>query len=139
MGLYSGKYIAYEAGNRKDSEGDEREMREGMEWIKSLKVGDEVMINKSSHWNKNYYVKETVTKITPTGRIKISDGSQYTDEGYRYGDTDGYLEQVTAEKIELMERRELLFKINFDKFEGKLSSERLRLMLQWQEELRDMK
>jgi hypothetical protein len=124
-----------EAGNRKDSKGDEREMRENMEWIKNLKVGDEVMINKSSFWNKNYYDKATVTKITPTGRIKTSDGSEYTGEGYKYGDTSGYLEQVTAEKLELMERRELLYKINFDKFKGKLSAERLRLILEWQEEL----
>jgi hypothetical protein len=42
MGLYSGKHIAYEAGNRKDSKGDEREMK--LEECSVLKIGDKIMI-----------------------------------------------------------------------------------------------
>jgi hypothetical protein len=109
-------------------------VKKDIEWIKNLKVGDEVIISRWYYSGRNLF-KTTVNKITATGRIKTSDGSEYTAEGRKYGQTEGDLLQVTSELLDEIERKELLYKIDFEKFKKKLSSDRLKIILQWQEEL----
>jgi hypothetical protein len=107
-----------------------------MEWLKNIKVGDEIAVDCSSTWNRCLYLIHKVEKITPTGRIKLSDGSQYHPDGRRIGETYCYpLRQITPEILEIIKRRDLMRLIKSDKLIGSLSSERLEIMLKWQEEL----
>jgi hypothetical protein len=111
-------------------------MKKDFEWLKILKVGDEVAIDISNNWISNAYKVCKVEKITPSGRIKLDDGSQYQPSGRKIGDSYSYpLRQITPEILEIIERRNLMDKLKFDKFKGLLSAERLRILLQWQEEL----
>jgi len=54
------------------------------EWLKELKVGDEVVYDDGGHYSKRYNVI-TVNKITPTGIIKTSDGKSWSNEGGERG------------------------------------------------------
>ena len=112
-------------------------MREDVSWLKDLKPGDEVAIDNSGIWHRNYYVISKVTKITPTGRIKLENGRQFFKNGMEIGGSSYFspLRQITPEIREFIKRRELLGKLKFEKFAGLLSSERLEILLQWQEEL----
>lgn len=106
------------------------------EWLKELKVGDKVAVDNSDHWHRNNYSIHTVEKITPTGRIKLSSGSVYFPNGKKVGESYCYpLRQLTPEIIELVRRRRLMDKLNFNSFKGLLSSERLEILLEWQAEL----
>jgi hypothetical protein len=107
-----------------------------LEWFKKLKVGDDVVIDLSSMWNKDDYKLCKVEKITPTGRVKLNDGSQYQPDGKKIGESYCYpLMQVTQEILDAVERRRLMYQLKFDKFEGLLSIERLKILLEWQDEL----
>lgn len=112
-------------------------MRENNEWIKELNVGDEIAVDVSNVWHKNAYKRVTVTKVTPTGRIKTSDGNQYYADGRKIGGNSSFspLKQLTPEIVELIERRELLNGLKFDEFVDLLSSERLQTLREWQKEL----
>lgn len=112
-------------------------MFENNEWLKELKAGDEIVIDKSNFWNKNLYEKVTVVKITPTGRIKTSDGSQFHPDGREIGGSSDFspLREITPEILELIERRKLLKQLRFNEFVDLLSAERLRTLLDWQNEL----
>ena len=110
-------------------------MRDDMEWLKSVKVGDEIAISYSSPWRIGYAICK-VEKITPTGRIKLDNGTQYNADGEKIGDRYSHpLRQITPEILELIKRRSLMYKVKADKLIGMLSSERLEIMLKWQEEL----
>jgi hypothetical protein len=107
-----------------------------MEWLKNVKVGDEIVVDYSSTWNRYSYRIHKVEKITPTGRIKLDDGTQYQADGRKIGESYHFpLRQITPEILELIKRRELMYKIKTDRLIGMLSSERLEIMLKWQEEL----
>lgn len=112
-------------------------MKPDNEWIKELKIGDKIAIDKSNPWNRNVYKRVSVVKITPTGRIKTSDGSQFYADGREIGGNSYrcQLRQLTPELLELIERKELLYKLELGKFVGLLSLERLKVLLEWQEEL----
>lgn len=112
-------------------------MGEDMSWLKDLKLGDEVAVDNSSYWHRNSFVICKVVKITPTGRIKMDNGRQFHPDGKEIGVHSSFspLRKVTPEILELIKRKELLYKLKFDKFVGLLSSERLETLLQWQEEL----
>lgn len=50
------------------------------EWVKTLKVGDAVHV-----WEINKFVySDTVTRITPTGRIVLSKGDTFWPQGWIY-------------------------------------------------------
>ena len=111
-------------------------MNKDMEWLKNIKAGDEVAVDYSNMWSRYVYKIRKVEKITPTGRIKLDDDSYYDANGRKIGDRYNYpLCQITLEILELIKRRELMYKIKADKLIGMLSSERLEIMLKWQEEL----
>lgn len=111
-------------------------MNENMAWIKELKIGDKIAVDISSTWMRNNYKICTVEKITPTGRIKLSDGSQYQPDGKQIGTSYSYpLRQITPAILDIIKRRQLISKIDIDKFIGLLSVERLEILLQWQTEL----
>lgn len=107
------------------------------EWIKNLKVGDEIAIDISGRWNRNIYAKVTITKVTPTGRIKTSNGHQFYPDGREIGSNSALspLRQLTPKIIELIKRKELLDGLKFNEFAGLLSSERLHILREWQKEL----
>jgi hypothetical protein len=107
-----------------------------MEWLKSVKVGDEIVVDYSGIWHHNDYKIHKVEKITPTGRIRLDNGDQYAADGTKIGGRRDYLlRQITPEILELIKRRSLMYKVKADKLIGMLSSERLEIMLKWQEEL----
>jgi hypothetical protein len=108
-----------------------------LEWIKALKVGDEVAIDNSTSWHRHNYEIVTVVKITATGRIRTSKGSLYYPNGFVVGQNGSELKQITPEILEFIERRKLRYKLDFNKFEKMLNSERLKLLLEWQKELLD--
>lgn len=111
-------------------------MRKNEEWIKELKVGDEVAVLHNSFYSKNNYYILKVVKITPSGRLELSDGSKYMSDGKLIGAEYKYpLRQLTPEIINIVERRDRLSKIRFDLFKGGLSKERLDILLEWQDEL----
>lgn len=107
---------------------------DNMDWLKNLKPGDEIVVDQSNNWDRHKYKIEKVEKITPTGRIKLSDGSQYDPSGKRIGSYDRPLKQITPEILDIIERRKLISQLEFDKFKGLLSADRLRVLLEWQEE-----
>lgn len=111
-------------------------MVDNFDWLKTLKPGDEVAVDSCSHWHRNDYKICKIEKITSSGRIKLSDGDYYHPNGRKLG--GNYcrpLRQITPEILEIIERRKLISKLEFDKFKGKLNAERLNILLQWQEEL----
>jgi hypothetical protein len=111
-------------------------VQQDFEWLKTLKVGDEVALDLSDQWRRNHFKICTVAKIAPTGRIRLSDGSQYFPDGKEIGQFYRYpLRQITPQILEIIERRKLMGKLEFDKFKGLLSVERLETLLRWQEEL----
>lgn len=114
-------------------------MPEDFEWLKTLKVGDEVAVDNSDHWHKNHFSICKVVKITPAGRIKLSDGSQYQPSGRKIGGggyTHSYpLKKITPEILDIIERRKLMGCLRFDELKGFLDVEKLRILLQWQDEL----
>lgn len=88
-------------------------MGEDFAWLKTLKVGDEVAIDISNQWVSNNFKISKVVKITPTGRIKLYDGSQYYPNGIKIGDGYSYpLRQITPEILEIIERRHLMVDLN---------------------------
>ena len=117
------------------SKGD-GEVTRDMEWVKDLKPGDEVAVDKSGVYTRNSYQITKVEKITPTGRIKLYDGSQYYPNGRELGQSYSYpLKKITPEILEIIKRRDLMYKIkDVQKLIGSLSSERLEILLQWQAE-----
>ena len=77
-------------------------------WIKTLKVGDEVVLIKSSWRGSKYSIKE-VEKVTPTGRVVIG-GVTFLPNGTKWGGTTGYarIEPVTDEHRERIEEEKFL-------------------------------
>jgi len=102
-------------------------------WIKDLKVGDEVATVTPTWCTRNYSIQKVVA-ITPGGRIKLDGGECYHKNGVRLGG-GGEIEPVTPEILDVLERKRLYGMLNFEKFKGRLSVERLNILLQWQEEL----
>lgn len=64
-------------------------------WLKSLKVGDFVIINRST-WGKSIYSVGCINKITPKGWIVI--GKIYFKDGESCGEISRRLEEYTEEK-----------------------------------------
>jgi hypothetical protein len=61
--------------------GTDAEKAERTKWLKSLKAGDLVAVEAASHYAGHTWTKATIAKITPTGRIKLEDLSQYNTDG----------------------------------------------------------
>jgi hypothetical protein len=110
------------------------------EWIKTLKVGDEVAVDNSGRWYHNNYSVEKVLKITPTGRICLTDGKAYKPNGVEYGGENRRcnLLPVTQKIRDHIRRNTIYYKLQFNKLEPLLSIEQLETILTWQNELFDM-
>lgn len=69
----------------------------------NVKIGDEVLLH-FSKYSKNYYKIAVITKITPTGRIKVDNSNTfYNENGVEMGNKDvwaghSWLEELTEEK-----------------------------------------
>lgn len=79
------------------------------EWAKTLEVGDEVVIQTDSGWGRCPYSITTITKITPSGRIKTKDGYEFNPDGSVRGSRDFIrLQKVTDEIAEIVNRYHLI-------------------------------
>lgn len=78
------------------------------QWIRTLKVGDEVVLIKSSWRGSNYSIRE-VEKVTPTGRVIVA-GVTFLPNGTKWGGSAGYarIEPVTDEHRERIEEEKFL-------------------------------
>ncbi len=98
------------------------------EWLKELKPGDQVACNKGSYGVKNYVILN-ITKITPTGIIKTSDGSQWTpsgrEKGTPYARISWNLEPLTQEIRDYVEKERAIQYLKNAKLEN-LSLDTLR-------------
>lgn len=94
--------------------------REG--WLKSLKAGDDVIVSTYRNGEK-LYSQQKIVKITPTGRIKVSDERDYGPDGHHRVDNawgpSFELEPWTKDRAMYMERRKLensvLFYLNTER------------------------
>ena len=109
---------------------------------KTLKPGDEVIVDGSNGWDKYNYKIEKVKKITPTGRVTLENGTQFKPNGYEYGKSGYYtrnIREATPESRDIAKRKSLLLEIKFESFAGKLSVEQLETLLRWQRESEETK
>lgn len=93
------------------------------EWVKSLKEGDKVAYNTIQHGSKRQYKILTVKKITPTGKIRLSDDTLFDEKGNYRSDTGWYrtfyhLEPVTKEIIDHMRKAKILYDLSNTKFDN---------------------
>lgn len=79
---------------------------EWREWAFSLKPGDTVVVQK---WGPTY-MRATVQKITPTGRVNTDNGvfamNEWAGTYCGYGKTNGNLVQATPDLLEKAEKFE---------------------------------
>lgn len=92
-------------------------------WIlDEVNEGDEVAMDVGGYGYPNWRIA-TVTKKTPTGIISTSNGRKFNNDGYERGASRGsfskrtYIQPVTDEIREKIERSDLLGKISRTKFE----------------------
>jgi hypothetical protein len=106
------------------------------QWIKDLKIGDEVAVDNSSAWIRDNYDISKVEKITPTGRVNLYNGLSYYPDGRQIGTSYGIkLKQITPEILECIKCQKLRYKIKGDKLVDMLDSSKLEILLSWQNEL----
>lgn len=53
--------------------------------IKQLKAGDRVATYSYSAWNRLRYSIATVSKVTPSGRVRLEDGKEFNPDGSQRG------------------------------------------------------
>lgn len=80
-------------------------------WLKELNVGDKVAVLQQS-FRGRYWALSTIEKITPSGRMNISNGFVINPDGTFRGDVHRTIYQVTDEIIESMEKRKLMEQVN---------------------------
>jgi hypothetical protein len=84
-----------------------------LEWFKNLKIGDTVCYDTGYNENHEYYIT-SVLKITPTGKVKTSDGMTFNANNstsisaYKYCS----LNPVNEEVLEYIDKKELLLKLS---------------------------
>ena len=72
--------------------------QERSKWLKNLKVGDTVICLDRSGWVRyTRIIKHTIDKITPKGRIKLSNGILLNEDGANY--TQGYCIYPYTDKV----------------------------------------
>lgn len=85
--------------------------------ILNVKVGDKVLVSKGSRYKNNDFIAE-VEKVTPTGRIRLSDSSTQFDKYGREMASNGYfpyrLSIPTKEDYKRVERNKLVGKILYN-------------------------
>lgn len=99
------------------------------EWLKNLKVGDKVAIDRGrGTWSSRYEVG-TVTKITPTGQVQINNKEPKFRNGYvssgNKWDLGVSIHELTDEIKEQIFRDKMTAKLENMKFK-ELSTEQLR-------------
>lgn len=106
------------------------------EWLQDMNVGDKIAVQKGNHIYGYYYDIRKIVKITPSGRIELDDGSKFMSNGKEIGESYSYpLAQVTQEILDINERKDLDYRIKFDKYKNKFTLEQLRQILAWQQEI----
>lgn len=82
------------------------------EWIKTLKVGDEVAIRSYHRLGGCPYAIATINKITLTGRLKLDNGEEFNADGsLRGGDSwriTSNIEPITDEVLNIIYKYRLV-------------------------------
>lgn len=102
-------------------------------WLKELKIGEEVAVSGYGYGGVDYEI-HTVTRVTPTGRITLSNEMVFNNDGSERGATHGYyhsqhLARVTDEIRDSIKKRNLLYEARRIKF-GNLSTSQLARILE---------
>jgi hypothetical protein len=109
---------------------------ENFDWLKDMKVGDEIGVRKGTYLYGYFYDIRKITKVTPSGRIELDDGTKFMPNGKEVGENHSYpLAQVTQEILDMNEMRKLKQKIDFDKYKSYFTLEQLRQIYVWQQEI----
>lgn len=94
------------------------ERKKHLEWLSSLKVGDEVAVN-CGQYSSNDYVITKISKKTPTGRMEVErfKNKVFDNEGVERGTSGAWTRAnrilpVTKEITDLLERKRLFKEIN---------------------------
>ncbi|PEF30353.1 hypothetical protein CON39_11820 [Bacillus thuringiensis] len=87
----------------------EQEKRQ-REWVKTLEVGDEVAIQ-GSGFARYWYIYKVV-KITPSGRLNLSNGLIANPNGTLRGDTFNKIYEVTDDIRKSIWRRSAQYKVS---------------------------
>ncbi len=96
------------------------------EWIKTLKIGDQVCYNNSPSFSKERsYVVTKVKKITPTGRVTLEDDTQFDNTGCKGSNSSiCFLEPITQEIAVYIKRKRMINKVKQMKIDD-LTNEQL--------------
>lgn len=92
------------------------------QWLEQLKEGDSVAI-KTGSYGRRYYVIRKITRITPTRRITLDDGSKFNNNGIEMGNKGRWnpsetIEPITQEILDSIQREKLLYQISNTKFQS---------------------
>ncbi|MGE6347920.1 hypothetical protein ACQKIY_25400 [Bacillus mycoides] len=101
--------------------------KEREEWVKTLKVGDEVAMENSRFAHTKWSIYKII-KITPSGRLNLGYGTVVNPDGSIRGNAYAYIYKVTGEIRKHMWRTKaesLISKIDM----SKLSDEDIMTML----------
>jgi len=66
--------------------GSPEEREKYAEWLRSLKVGDEVRYDRNSWGSSRLWTVTKIAKITPTGMFRLADGALFYSNGRGRGD-----------------------------------------------------
>jgi hypothetical protein len=107
------------------------------EWIKNLKSGDKVAIRE---WCRSRakcpWMILIVERITPQGKIRLSNGYLYKLDGIKTGDYSQTLFPVTQEIEDAILKEGLIYQIgDFDKFKNSLSLKQIQTILEWKQNI----
>lgn len=94
------------------------------EWLKGLKEGDEVAYDTVRYGGERNYVIKTVKKITPTGKIRLDDGTLFDENGEHRSGSGWYrtyyrLVPLDQDVKDSIRRNQLLYElgnVDFKKF-----------------------
>ncbi|HDR7786430.1 hypothetical protein PDN54_08095 [Bacillus cereus group sp. Bc252] len=101
--------------------------KEREEWIKTLKVGDEVAIRNGRFAHTQWSIYKIV-KITPSGRFNLEQGTVINPDGSVRGNIYSYIHEVTEEIRNHIWRRKA--EIMVSKIDVKrISDEQIMMML----------
>lgn len=95
----------------KEREEKRKKEAERKEWLSSLKSGDKV-VDKVYNHGKSYYRILEIEKVTPTGKIRLKDGTLLDSNGYKYGEWGG---SITIEPLTEEIKKEIILRNKYSK------------------------
>ena len=109
------------------------------DWLDSLKVGDEVVIQSYGFGRERYWRTYTVEKITPSGRKNLNNGMVVNTDGSIRGDNYNHIQELTKEISDRIWMSRAVNKIERELILRELSKEHLVGILKIMREHEDNK